>query len=604
MPLMPAKPRRRCRWWQFLLALAVVAGAGRRLVAQEFVQQTLIVAPLHAHGDARLARQVASALRSRIARLSNRHELRVLDADTAEYLLEDAGFSRDTVVSDYLLRNLAIRLRADEIVTGTVTGKRGGPVEVQAEILLVRDPRMRQPLLTVRAATAAAVGDSLARQVVYARSQMAGLRRCENAARSGDPVRAVEEARRSVAGFPRSTLAKTCLAQEIAQAGVGADSVLAVTDELLAADSLNLIAAVLRADALSGMKRPGEAAAAWSGVVAMRPDSTELGVLAVEWMLRLHEASSAVATCRRLLKDSPAEPRLRRQLFRGYSALSDFRNAASLGDSLDAEDAEFRDDSVFAASHVAALREVGDTLAAMSLVARAVRQHQNDPILYLEYLQLVTAENGVALARGLERFPNVPELRVLAATAARTSGNAAGEMGALRDAIRLDSSMTRGYLRLAELWFAQHRVDSALATLARVPRSGEGADLLRSYAIGRGRQVLQAGSAMDSAYRTTITLFALADSVESRDDTRSLIAAVTMQLAQTELAASAKTHECPVARDAQAALSLANDALTRGVGQGASADELLDAYGKLNAFAESLTKSICTSTAREPSGDT
>lgn len=567
--------------------------SGKQSSAQEFVQQTLIVAPLHAAGDARVARQIASILRSRIARLSNRRELRVLDSDTAEYTLEDAGFRRDTVVSDYLLWNLARILRADEIVTGTVTGKRGGPVEVRAELLLVRDHRLRQPLPTIVGATATAAGDSLANEIVRARSQMPGLRRCENAARSADAVHAVEEASRAVAAYPRSTLAKTCLAQELAQSGAGADSVLSVTGDLLASDSLNLIAAVIRADALSAMKRPGDAAAAWTRVVALRPDSVELGVVAVEWMLRLHEASAAVTTARRLLKE-PYEARLRRQLFRGYSALSDFRDAAALGDSLDAEDAEFRDDSVMAASHVVALRGMGDTLAALSLAARAVRQHANDPILYLEYLQLVAGENGAALQRGLERFPDVPELHVLAATAARTTGNAAGEMEALRDAVRLDSSMTRGYIRLAELWFAQHSTDSALAVLARVPRTGDGADLLRSYAVGRGLQLLRGGPPNDSTFRTTIALFTLADSVESRDDSRGLIAAVTLQFAQTELASAARTHECPVARSAQQTLSLATDALTRGVSEGPSADELRDAYAKLNAFAENLTKSICS----------
>jgi hypothetical protein len=576
-----------------LLSLAVWSP----LAAQEFIQQTLVVAPLRSDGDRRLARQVAASLRTYIARLSNKRELRVLDGDTTEHLLEFAGYKPDTVVAGATLHDLAHLLRADEIIVGAVTGKRGGPVDVTAELTLVRDWRMRQPLPTVHAATAAAAADSLAREVVRARTQMIGLRRCENAARSSQAARAVDEARHAVAGYPRSTLAKTCLATEMVMAGASADSVAAVTAEVLAVDSLNIIAAVLRAEALSAMKQPTVAAAEWGRVVALRPDSLELGVLAVEWMLRLREPAFAVTSGHKLLEKQPGEMQVRRLMFSAYSALADHKNAAALGDSLDAEDLEFRDDSVSAASHVAALRAIGDTLGAISKIARSVKKHPSDPILYLEYLQLVAGENSSAFQRGLERFPDVPDIHVLAAGAARATGNATNELAALREAVRLDSLMTRGYLRVAELWFSQHRVDSAVATLARAPRTGDGADLLRSYTVGRGMQVLRAGTPNEDVWRTTITLFAIADSVDSRADTRSLIAAVTMQLAQSELATATKTKQCATTKDAIQSLAWADAAIQKGVGEGSSADELRDAYTKLNAAAESMSKSFCAGPA-------
>jgi hypothetical protein len=250
---------------------------------------------------------------------------------------------------------------------------------------------------------------------------------------------------------------------------------------------------------------------------------------------------------------------------------------------------------VLEASHVAALRAIGDTLGAVAKIARSVKKHPGDPILYLEYLQLVAGENSSAFQRGLEKFPEVSDIQVLAAGAARATGNATSELAALRAAVRLDSLMTRGYLRVAELWFSQHRVDSAVATLARAPRTGDGADLLRSYAVGRGMQVLRAGTPTEEIWRTTITLFAIADSVESRPDTRSLIAAVTMQLAQSELATATKTHDCGATKDAIQSLALADAAISKGVGEGSSADELRDAYTKLNAAAGSMSKSFCAS---------
>ncbi len=581
------------RGWR-LLPLSLSVAAWSPLAAQEFIQQTLVVAPLSSDGDRRLARQVAASLRSYITRLSNKRELRVLDGDTTEHLLEFAGYKPDTVIAGPILHDLAHLLRADEIIIGSVVGKRGGPLEVHAEITLVRDWRLRQPLPTIHALTAAAAGDSLAHEVVRARTQMIGLRRCENAARSSQAAKAVDEARRAVTGYPHSTLAKTCLATEMVMSGASADSVAEIAEEVLAVDSLNIIAAVIRAEALTAMKQPTKAAAEWSHVVALRPDSLDLGVLAVESMLRLREPAFAVTSGHLLLAKQPGEMQVRRLMFRAYSALSDNKNAAVLGDSLDAEDLEFRDDSVMEASHVAALRAMGDTLGAVSKIARSVKKHPSDPILYLEYLQLVAGENSSAFQRGLERFPDIPDFHVLAATAARATGNATNELAALREAVRLDSLMTRGYLRVAELWFSQHRVDSALATLARAPRKGDGSDLLRSYAVGRGMQVLRAGTPDEDVWRTTIRLFAIADSVDSRPDTRSLIAAVTMQLAQSELTTAAKTKQCAATKDAMQSLVWADAAISHGVDEGTSADELRDAYTKLNTAAEGMAKSFCT----------
>ncbi len=580
-----------------MLALSALVLAAP-LLAQDFVQQTLIVAPLRGDADLRLAQQVAARLRTRIARLSNKRELHVPSGDTTESILEFAGYKPDTVLGERTLVDLAHLLRADEIIVGHVIGKRPGPVEIRAELVLVRDWRLRQPLPVIKAATMALAADSLGSEIVRARTQMAGLRRCENATRQSDPARAAAMAASAVASYSSSTLARTCLAVALASLNAPPDSVLAVTAAVLALDSMSIIAAVLHAEQLSALKRAKEAAGAWTRIVNQHADSLELGFRALNWMLRLYRPSDAVPTARLLLTKFPGEPGLRRLLFGAFSSLSDFKNAAALGDSLDAIDPEFRDDSVFEASHIVALRAVGDTLGAVAKSARSAKLHPNDPVIYLEYLQLVAGENGSAIRRGLEKFPDVPELHVLAATSARTVGNAASEIASLREAVRLDSLMTRGYLRMAELWFSAHRLDSALATLARTPRSGDGADLLRAYAIGRGMQVLR--SATDTTadtWHTTISLFALADSVDSRTDTRSLIAATTLQLAQRELVTASKTHQCADTKNASKALSWADAAISRGVGDDASASELRDAYSKLSVAAESFSKSYCSTPA-------
>ncbi|MEW5918616.1 MAG: hypothetical protein AB1762_19595, partial [Gemmatimonadota bacterium] len=180
----------------------------------------------------------------------NRREVRVVGSDTIENSLRRAGYGDDVKVGVGETRVLSRMLRADEVVVGQVVGK-GNLVEVNAQIMLPRDWRMRQPLPLIRAATPAAAADTLSQYVMRARAQMLGLRRCENAMRVDDHARAIRGAEEGVLTYSASTLARTCLAVALRLNGMAADSVIRVAEAVLARDSLSIVAAVVRARSLS-----------------------------------------------------------------------------------------------------------------------------------------------------------------------------------------------------------------------------------------------------------------------------------------------------------------------------------------------------------------
>lgn len=560
--------------------------------AQEFTRQTLLVAPLHAEGSDRVARQVAAGLRTRIARLSERRELFVVGGDTVESLLENSGFRGDTVLSEVQTLVTARQMRADEVVVGRVIS-RPGAVEVHAQLRLMRDWRLRQPLPVVRAATAGAAADTLARHVVAARSQMVGLRRCENFAREGKLRDAARSAEEAIARYPASTFARNCLAVVLPFNEAPADSLRRVTAALLAGDSLNVVAAVMHAQSLMALQRPADAAQAWMRVLALRPDSLTLGLNAMELLLRLQHPALALQVTPRLVALHPEEPRFRRLAFRAHVALGAWPAVAALGDSLDAQDAGFRDDSTYAIRHVQALRVVGDTLAALSKSARVVKQHPGDVGLYLQYLQLVNGENVAALARGLAFFPGSSELHVMAARSAVTAGRRREAIASLSAAVSSDPFLLQGFLQMAELWFEEEQPDSALAAIARAPRNGA-TELLRAYAIARGRQMIRAASdTTPRAWQRVVSLFALADTLDSQSDSRALLAASTLQLARSELVIATQEKTCPEASRARTVLDLSSAMLDRGVGEGGSATELHEAYGALRAAVDNAVKVLC-----------
>lgn len=524
-----------------------------------------------------------------------RREVRVVGSDTIEATLRYAGFRDDVRLGEGDAMVLSRLFRADEIVIGAVQAN-AGIVEVRAHVMLPRDKRLRQPLPIIRASTAAAAADTLALHVTRARVQMVGLRRCENAIGVDDLPRATKSAEAAVVLYPRSTLARTCLAVALRQSGVDPDSVNRVADAVLAIDSMNIIAAVVRARSLAQQKSSA-AVDAWDKVVRLRPDSLDLALTGVEELLRMQEAARAVDACRLLAEVHSGEMRVRRLAFRGYIALSRWKEAAALGDSLDYEDVAFRSDSSYAFRHVEALRLSGDTLSALSKAARSVKEYPGDLSIYLQYAQLVKGEGLVVFPRGLALFPGSSELHVLAAREAVAAGKKREALASLEQAVQADTSLTQGFLQMAELWLGEKEPDSAIAVISRAPRKGPRAELLRTYAIARGRQMIR--EAPDTAFviwKRALTLFSLADSVDSRDDTRGLIAASSLQVARGSLVVASKSRDCPNATRANDALGITAAMLGLGVGEGESADQLRQAYDEMKPIAETALKRFCVAT--------
>jgi hypothetical protein len=422
---------------------------------------------------------------------------------------------------------------------------------------------------------------------------MTGMRRCENAVRRGEPAVAARSAEEAIALYPASTLARTCLGVVLRFNDVAADSVVRVADAVLALDSVNILMAVVRARSLSSLDAK-TAPEAWGHVIRLRPDSLDLALTGLDEMMRLASPRRALDATQLLPPDHRQDPRVRRIAFRAYIAMASWKSAALLGDSLDAEDKEFRGDSTYGIRHVEALRLSGDTLAALSKSARSVREHPGDVALYLQYVKLVHGENSAALARGLAFFPRSSDLHVLAARASIAAGKRREAIASLSAAVGTDSLLTQGFLQMAELWFDEDQPDSALAVIARSSRGGIHAELLRTYAIARGRQMIRGVSdSASTTWRRALTLFSIADSVESRDDTRSLIAASTLQLARGALVVVSKAHDCPDANRANDALVMTAAVLARGVGEGPSADELRDAYGAMRPIADQALRLYC-----------
>lgn len=564
------------------------------LGAQSFVRQTLAIAAAPGSGDSRLWRRVADAARSGLRRDVDRRAIALVPADSLERMLRALGIREPGDATEMDQRTVTRLARADELLVGRAVPGPGG-IDVQAWVVLVRDPRQREPLRSLRAATPEAAGDSLARALLEVRRQFGEVRQCENAARLGDRAAAIRAATAALRLTPTGLVARICLARALVESGAPADSVLRLAGQVLARDSASVIALALRAQALDGLVRRRDAAEAWAQVLAARPDSADLAVVALERLLALERPAVALDAIDALVGRHASDARFPRLRFRALHTLGRWETTATLGDSLETVDPEFAAGAAYAVRYVDALLHRGDTLRAVAKSARSVVEHPDDPRLYVQYFRLIADERTVALARGLERFPRLAELRVLAAQEARAAGDRAAERVALREALASDATLAQSQLRLAELWFQDGRPDSALRVLQRAPREGiAGAASLRRYAMARGVELLRSASdTVPSSYALPLALLALADSVESGPDTRGLLVAGGLQMARSELVLSSVTRACDGVRRADLALGATAALLARGVGDGSAADELRQAQAVMRGAVDDALRRDC-----------
>lgn len=551
------------------------------LPAQEFTQQLMLVVPFRADSGPGLlddAHKVSDGVRSRLGKLLPERDVDVLSNLRLNALLVKSSYRRNSQISEIETRLAASELRADEIVFGRVQ-REGRAFVVHARLARIRGWNMQQPLPVVRANTADAAADLVAGEVLKARAQLTGLRRCENALAKGDLATAARSAEQAIRVYPRAVIARDCLIAALRDGTTGADSLLRVSDDALALDSNNTFAEVARAQSLEALKRSREAVAQWNRLYTQHYDSLTLGVTIVEALLRLQQPQTALDDARALEKRFGDKPELRRLRFRAFSQLQQHARAARLGDSLELEDATFRADSAYMVRHVEALRQAGDTLAALEMGVRAVRRFPGDARLYLQYLQLMGTEQTGALPRGLARFPDVPELRLLAAREARRTGNrrvAIRETGA---AIARDSSLTTQYLALADLYLEDNHADSALLVLRRAPRTGDQVETVRSYVLARGLQLLRtAADTAPARQRLALQLLLVADSVDSREDSRATVAAASLQVARSHLVDAFRTNACADVQQADTMLALSAQVIARGLGSGGNIAEINAAY--------------------------
>ena len=556
-----------------VLAVLASMSTAHRVGAQQPALRTgqtpgprFLVGTLDADGS-KIGFQVANAVRERIASDFDMKTLWVVPESVITAGLKNSGFANDQPLSKSELRQLSQMFRADEALNGVVSRTPSGGYRVEADWSLTRRDDMVQPLPPVEAAKISDVAKMVAREFSAARKQVEEVQRCNDLARARNIAGALAAARKAIAVYPNSVLARICIANIYAQEKHGPDSLIRISQEILAIHPRNVRALSFAADAYDAKGATDDYIRTLrdlARVDSVNGDTPLRLVRALAAAGRFEEASLAIDSV--VAGDSSRVEAIALQ-WRVHIAAKDWTGALRIGRSLMTLDsaAATRD---FFVRMVAAADAAGDAAQALELATL-----------------------------GSAKFPTDDELGVLRAQFLRRTGDLATALDVVGGVVTRNPKAPNALLLAARIEAdVRSGAETVLGTLRRALEVGETRAAVSINAVAIGQAVAKdstVGNKLDPV-RMAIRYYKFADSVQTTDTTAMFLGSASLAFGQLMANEARTSRQCEQVKEAQAALTDAQIYLPKaGRVYPEQVAKLLPIVATTTTYADQLARTFC-----------
>ena len=570
------------------------------LPAQEtprFTTQVLLVAPFSG-SDRKAARSAAGTVRDRVGAAFSKRDFKVVSNREVREWLYQSGIDDTTTLSDGELADLAKKFRADEKLAANLKRTKTGGTErvaIEATFSMVRDASMTQPL-TVEANSVDAAADSLAKEVIAVRRQVVPLRLCENANRDGKFAEGAAQAVTAVQAYQKSIPARVCLLRAIASLGGKPDSILSIARAILTMESANAAALEAMAVTLDETGKHKEAGPYWVRYLATDSTNEDKIERVVNELSRNGNPQLAASIIDSASARRPENLPFLKLRWLVHLAEEDWKGAIAAGEQLLARDPGSMYSPDFYMRLATAYRSDSQPIRALATAATGAARLPKNPLIYLTYMQLLRAENDIALSRAIASFPESGEMHAFAAQQLKSAGNAAGALEETKRALTANPRLPRGYLQLAQLELEVGQPDSALVAIEQSTENGESSASAAQFALARGNALY--ASAVNSQQRTAferaLKFLQLSDRLAPTQQAKFLVGATALSVSRLSVTEAVPARNCELARRANDVLV---DAEMNLIGGGATspdaAKQFLDYVGQLKPYVAAQLKTLC-----------
>lgn len=511
--------------------------------------------------------QAADAIRSRLNQDISYKSLWQIPKNDIIGTLEASGYPKDEALAPNDARELGKLLRADEYLQGTVA-KNNGQFRIESQLVLVRDNSLVQPLPVVEGGRLDIASAALSKHIQAARKQLDGEKKCVQLAREGKYPEAIAAAKAGIGAYQQATLARACMASAMVASKAPGDSVIAVTQEILAIDPKNRPALSMAAQAYKDAGQQDKAIETWTALLATDPTNARLVDNVVREIASSGNPAVALPIIKQAVAANPGDPQLLRLQWRIQLAAKDNKGAIATGEQMVQLDTAMADTNYFVGMSVA--------YAADSQPQKATE----------------------ALAKGAQKFPGNAGMQVALAQTQRQAGQLPQAIETINKALAANPKVEHGLMLKAQIHSDLKQTDSALAVVRQAATGGD--TLAGPIALSIGNQLYKDAnvSKKPEDFQRAIQTLAFADSLIKNPTTKAqaqfLMGVSQLSLGQQQLTLARDQKSCELAQQAQANFVEAQINLPKG---GAFAKEAtaqaLNGLQQLMPYGEQLSKSLC-----------
>jgi tetratricopeptide (TPR) repeat protein len=547
-----------------LLLATLVVFAASPVLAQSGKTGERVMIPTLQSSDKELGVQAAEAIRSQLSKQTNIRDVVVVPKADINNSLQSSGYPPTEALAPGDAKALASLVRAPQYIDGTVTKTPTG-YKIDSRLIISRDMTRAQVLPSATAPKLDDAASQVAKSIQAARKQLSGEEACHNAVAQGKFQEGVNAARAAMAGYPNANIAGACLVDAYAALKMD-DSVIAVSERIRASDPANNVALRRLADTYRTKGDITKELEVLSQLAASDPTNIKLIQDVIAEMAKAGRADLAVPLMRDLIQNNPGDPQLLNLGWLVYLNAKDFKGAIDVGNEM------VRVDTAAATA---------DFFTRLAGAYSASGQAQK-------------ASETAAL--GLRKFPNDPNLQLLAATAAYKLGQLPQAVEAAKKVIAGNPKNAQGYFLLATIQDSLNSYDDLYATIQNAKNNGVDAGALAQLALKQGSDAYKDGNLSKNRadFQRAIKFLQLSDQLQTSVDAKFLLGANAFLLGQSATTDASEKKSCELARTARDAFNLASINLPAG-GQKypTEAAQLLTAIPQFTPAVDSYVKRFC-----------
>jgi tetratricopeptide (TPR) repeat protein len=407
----------------------------------------ILVAVLQS-SDRALGVQVADEIRHRIQQEHSAKELYAVPKTSINNTLEASGYKADSALNASDLMELAKQVHADYVLEGKVV-KAGSGLQLDARILTrTGQQTLAQPLPSIPGKDDGDVAKLVEREISAALKGMAPYKLCTNDLRAAKYEQAVKDAQAGLAAYPNSTLNRLCILTAYNQLKSPPDSIITISEAILAKDPTSIIALNSAAEAYTAKGDKDKAIEYNLRIWRADPSNTTIATSIVNILATSGSPDKAIPIIDTLLAQNPGDPAMLDTKWKLLLGAKRWKEAIAAGEELAKADT---------------------SKATLAFFQRQIGAAQNDSN---------TAKVQEIASRAATKFPKDLDMQLLLTQSYRKSGQLQQALEHGRQAIAIDPKSTNAVVLTMYTLNDLKQKDSATAVAQRAIAAGVSKDTI------------------------------------------------------------------------------------------------------------------------------